>query len=174
MVILGGLKRYSLKVVFAFIFLIGLQIPNFLQQYEHRLDAHYLELQNHLHSYQLIADKFFDGNLQALIIKHRSSGVLAFQEEAVIIDKLRNRFYLLQYKKKSLQGSLIGKLYFLLGEVKSPLVLETQQNYVPEIVLNKNTILIGLSSALSLTLFLEFLFIVLGKMIGVFFIRKLN
>jgi len=42
------MHRYSLKLVFAVTLLLGIQIPSFLQQYEHRVDAHYQEAKRQL------------------------------------------------------------------------------------------------------------------------------
>ena len=156
------MQRYSLKLVFALTLLLGLQLPNFLQQYEHRLDAHYKEAKNQLNQYQDLADLYFSGDLQALIIKHKNSEVLLFRAEAPVIEKLLNRFNYLQEKKNALQGPLINQFYFLLVEINSPLLLETKENYNAEIVLNQNSIVVGLVSALLCTLFLELFFIFLA------------
>ncbi len=155
------LQGYSLKMVFALTLLLGLQLPNFLQQYEQRLDAHYIEAKMQLQQYQALADLHFAGDLQALIIKHKSSEEALFSQEAVLIEKLQRRFYYLQAKKKALQGPLMARLYFLLGEFNRPLWLETQANYNAELRLNRNSILVGLLSALVVTLCLECLFFLL-------------
>lgn len=155
-------QRYSLKLIFALTLLLGLQVPNFLQQYETRLDAHYIEAQEQLNQYQILADLFFSGDLQALIIKHKSSDVLLFSAEAQVIEKLVSRFNQLQALQRGLQGPLISRLYFLLGEMNSPLVRETKENYSAEIVLNQNSIIVGLVSALLSTLCLELLFVLMA------------
>ncbi len=156
------LQRYSLKLLFALTLLLGLQLPSFLQQYEARLDAHYLEAKNQLNQYQDLAELYFAGNLQALITKHKNSDVLLFSAEALVIEKLLNRFNYLQAQKTSLQGPLITRFYFLLGELDSPLLIETKENYNAEIVLNQNSIIVGLVSALLSTLFLELLFLLIA------------
>ncbi len=169
------LQRYSLKMVFALTLLVGLQLPNFLQQYEQRLDAHYIEAEMHLQQYQALADRHFAGDLQALIIKHKSSELALFNQEALLIEKLQRRFHYLQAKKQALQSPLMARLYFLLGEINRPLWLETQANYNAELRLNKNSIQVGLLSALVVTLFLECLFFLLHwqcRRLRGYFIRK--
>ncbi|MFT6985608.1 MAG: hypothetical protein ACJAT7_001420 [Psychromonas sp.] len=155
-------QRYSLKLVFALTLLLGLQLPNFLQQYETRLDAHYIEAKDQLNQYQILADLYFSGDLQALIMKHKNSDALLFSAEARVIEKLVSRFKQLQSQQRALQGPLISRLYFLLGEFNSPLLRETQENYNAEIVLNKNSIIVGLVSALLSTLLLELLFLLMA------------
>jgi len=155
-------RRYSLTLVFALTLLLGLQLPNFLQQYETRLDAHYIEAQDQLSQYQILADLYFFGDLQALISKHKSSDVLLFSAEAQLIEKLVSRFEQLQSWQQALQGPLINRLYFLLGEINSPLFTETKENYNAEIVLNQNSIVVGLISALLSTLCIELLFLLMA------------
>ena len=156
------IQRYILKLVFALSLLLGLQLPSFLQQYEHRLDAHYIEAETQLQQYQNLAKRYFSGDLQALIIEHKNSDVLLFHAEALLIEKLESRFNYLQEKKNALQGPLITRLYFLLGELNSPLLLETKENYNADLVLNQNSIFVGLVLALLSTLFSEFLFILMA------------
>ena len=158
--LLQFIPRYMLKLAFALSLLVGLQLPNFLVQYEHRLDAHYLEAQRQLLQYQNLANQYFSGDLHALIAKHENSDVLLFHKEALLIEKLADRVDLLEAKKKALQGGLLARLYFLASQINSPLFLETKENYNAEVVLNKDSIIIGLVSALSSTLLLEFLFMV--------------
>lgn len=151
-------QRYSLKLTFALALLLGMQLPGFLQQYEHRLDAHYLEAQKQLLQYQNLADQYFSGDLQALIAKHQHSDVLLFKKEAPLIAGLALRFTQLQVKKKALQGSLVMRLLFLAGELNSPLLLETKQNYTGEVVLNRDSVVVGLVAAFFSSLFVECLF----------------
>lgn len=152
------LQRYCLKLVFALTLLLGLQIPNFLQQYEIRLDGHYIEAKNHLLEYQMIADRHFASDLQALITKHKNSDEKSFQDEAVVIGNLFNRFNYLQAQKNRLNAPLVERLLFLAGQLNTPLFTETQNSYNAEIVLNKNAISVGLVFALLSSLLLELLF----------------
>lgn len=154
-------QRYCLKLVFALGLLIGLQLPHFLQQYEHRLDAHYLEAQSQLQQYQHIADLYFLGNLNSLIAKHKQSNDLVFIKEAAIIEDVANRFALFEAKKQALKGGLVSRLLFLIGELNTPLFIETQHNYTAEIVLNKDAIIIGLTFGVVSSLLLECLFALL-------------
>ena len=151
-------RRYCLKLVFALGLLIGLQLPHFLQQYEHRLDAHFLEAQSQLQQYQDLADLYFLGNLNSLIAKHRQSDDLVFSQEATIIEDTANRFAMFEAKKQALKGGLVSRLFYLIGEFNTPLFIETQHNYKAEIVLNRDAIIIGLISGLMSSLFVDGLF----------------
>jgi hypothetical protein len=156
------LQRYSLKLVFVLGLLIGLQLPNFLQQYEHRLDAHYQEAKRQLQQYQDLAELYFQGDLSALLIEHEKSTVELFRTEAKVIEKLQKRVDYLQEKKNTLQGPLVNRLYFLVTELSSPIMLETKENYNAEIALNRDSIVVGITLALICTLSLELLFFVIA------------
>ena len=153
------LKSYSLKLFFAATLLFGLQLPNFLQQYEQRLDAHLIEANIQLKQYQALADIYFSGNLSALINKHKQSDVQLFVDEAQVIESLLSRFHYLQAQQIALQGPLIARFYFLFAELNKPLLLETKENYNAEIVSNQHSITVGLVVALFSTLLLELFFL---------------
>ncbi len=161
------LQRYCLKITFALSLLIGLQFPHFLSLYETRLDAHYLESKSQLQQYQKLADFLFDGDLNALVEKHKNSDIALFKAETNIIQQLIHRADFLERQKKSLQGSLIARFAFLFRQVNQPLFIETQQNYRANIVLNQQAISVGLIIATVTTLLLELLFLTFP-----FFIKK--
>ncbi|MBW2674963.1 MAG: DUF2937 family protein, partial [Deltaproteobacteria bacterium] len=59
------LYRYFLILIACAALLFGIQIPNFVDQYEKRLDAHFIEVENNLRGYQEIADRYYDGSVAA-------------------------------------------------------------------------------------------------------------
>ena len=73
------LYRYLLIIVACVAMLIGLQIPNFVDQYEKRVDAHLREVSVNLQSFQDIANKYFGGDMHKLIELHRNSLEKPFQ-----------------------------------------------------------------------------------------------
>tara|TARA_R110001583_G_scaffold10698_9_gene49221 strand:+ start:7528 stop:8070 length:543 start_codon:yes stop_codon:yes gene_type:complete len=159
-VFLTLLKRYSLKITFALTLLIGLQFPHFLTLYETRLDAHYQESLRQLSQYQKLADLLFEGDLQALLGRHKNSNSTLFKAETSIIEALVSRTDFLTYQKNSLQGSPVKRYTFLLTQINKPLFLETKNNYQANIVLNTEAIVVGLIIATVLTLLLECLFLI--------------
>ncbi len=154
-------KRYTLNVVFVFALILGMQLPNFLAQYELRLDAHYIESKNQLLQYQKLADLFFDGDIKALIQKHKDSNIPLFKAEVQVIENTLKSFNVLNKEKNDLKGGLLHKLYFLITKINTPLFKETNASYKAEIVLNKDAIIIGLLLALLCSLCVEMLFLVI-------------
>ena len=166
------MHSYSLKLVFAVTLLLGIQMPGFLQQYEHRVDAHYQEAKRQLNQYQSLADLYFSGDLQVLIRQHKKSEILLFRAEAQIIETLLNRLNYLQAKKNALQGPLISRLYFLVTQINRPLLLETRKNYSAQITLSQNAITFGVLAALLCTLFMDLFFSILRYLCRLVLIRR--
>ena len=73
-------------------FMFGVQIPNFVDQYEKRIDAHYIEVNENFKGFQEIADRFHNGNIESLIKKHEASNDLTFKAES---EPLRKNPYFL-------------------------------------------------------------------------------
>lgn len=158
---LSLLQRYTLKLTFALTLLIGMQFPHFLDQYETRLDAHYLESTQQLKHYQKLADLLFSGDLTALVEKHRNSEIALFKAETVIIETLIERADFLESHKVALQGPFYKRFSFLITQINEPLFLETKENYQANIVINQQAILVGLSIAAICTFMLEMLLMLL-------------
>ena len=76
------LKDYTVRLVFAAGILFGVQIPNFIDQYTHKISAHQLEATKNFSGFQATADKFHGGDVNALIEKHETSADPVFRAEA--------------------------------------------------------------------------------------------
>jgi len=163
--ILSLLQRYSLKSTFALTLLIGLQLPHFLAQYEARIDAHYRESKTQLSHYQQLADLLFSGDLNGLVAQHKNSDIALFKAEAIIIEQLITRTHFLQTLQQHLQGPLYKRFVFLLTQINEPLFIETQHHYQADVVLNKQSITVGVSVALVMSLLLEMLFMLIALLI---------
>ena len=155
---LSVIKRYSLQLVFTLSLLLGLQLPNFLQQYELRLQGHFVEAQQHLAEFQSLADKYFAGDLNALITKHKSSKDSLYREEALVIENTYSRVQFLQQKIDNLNQPIWYRLGELTQQINDPIVNETWAGYQANVLLNQQAILVGLSVAILLMLSIEFFF----------------
>lgn len=157
------LRRYSLKLIFVSSLLLGIQLPNFLQQYETRLHAHLIEAEQQLTKYQALADLFFSGDISALIAKHKQSTVPLFAAESIIIEELVVHVSELQAQQKALQANLLGRLFFLSSQFNKPLFNETKASYHADIVLNRDALTVGIIFSLFFTLFVELVFIFIAS-----------
>lgn len=152
------IKRYSLQLVFTVSLLLGLQLPNFLQQYELRLQGHFSEAKLQLSEFQSLADTYFSGDLQMLIAKHKKSQVALFRDEANLIEQSYLRVQTLQQKVNYIDKPMWYRLGRLTQEMNQPLFQATWKTYQANIVLNESAITVGVSIAVLLMLLLELLF----------------
>lgn len=135
--------------------LVGIQIPNFVDQYAKRLDAHYIEVQTNLKPFQDIADQFHGGSLDALISKHRQSNDLTFYAEGTAIEKMVRRLQRFEREKRDLQVPLPQQVTFLVTRADPDLVEETRVNYSFGLLLDKTAVLAGLICMLAAVVVLE-------------------
>jgi len=128
--------RYFLVLTACAALLLGVQAPNFVDQYEKRLDAHLIEVEGNLRGYREIADTFFAGSLRALLDKHEQSADAVFKAEAKPIRRLFERHQHFLQEKRALETGLIGKLAFIVAKGDRQLVHETWGSYSFTVPLN--------------------------------------
>ncbi|TEW54402.1 DUF2937 family protein [Psychromonas sp. RZ22] len=170
---LSVIKRYSLQIVFTLSLLLGLQLPNFLQQYELRLQGHFAEAQLQLSQFQSLADVYFSGDLQALINKHKSSQIALFRDEATVIENSYLRVQYLQQKIDNLNKPIWYRLAALTQSFKQPIFKESWNNYKANIILNQQAIIVGLTVAVALMLLLEIL-LYIAKLSAIFIFKRIR
>ena len=158
------LYRYFLIIIACTAILFGIQIPSFVDQYEKRLDAHFIEVQTNLRGFQEIADRFHGGSLEALIEKHEKSNDATFQGEAEPIRNMYRRFLKFKAEKTALATSLPKKLAFILTQGDKELVNETRRSYSYTIPLNQSAVTSGVIAAASVILVFELLRIVFAAL----------
>ena len=149
--------RYLIVIVACLALLIGLQGPNFIDQYEKRVDAHLREVSINLRPFQLIADKYFAGDLNKLIDLHRSSGEKPFLEEGAAIEQMVQRKLRFEADRAALQTSLPIKAFRVLFHGDREMIDEALGQYSYAVPLNQDALLFGATFALLILLLLELL-----------------
>ena len=152
--------RYSLILLACVLLLMGIQIPSFVDQYEKRLDAHFIEVKTNLRGFQEIADTYFGGSLEALINKHEQSGDEIFREEARPIRSMYQRYLRFSQQKLGLNTHLVGKVFFISTRGDKELLEETRKNYSYTIPLDKAAVYSGFATAGIILLIIEILRVV--------------
>ncbi len=149
--------RYLIVIVACLALLVGLQVPNFVGQYEKRVDAHLREVSINLRPFQAIADKYFAGDLNKLIALHRSSGEKPFQEEGAAIDKMVQRKLRFEADLAALRTSLPLKAFRVLFHGDREMIDEVLGQYSYAVPLNQDALLFGATFALVILIQLELL-----------------
>jgi competence protein ComGC len=141
------LYRYLLIVIACIVMLMGIQIPNLVDQYEKRVDAHLREVTINLKPYQEIANKYTGGSLDQLIELHRKSDVQAFQNEGIAIADMVKRKLRFEADLAALQAGLPVKVFRIVFRGDRELMDETLQQYTYAVPLTQDALLAGAAAA---------------------------
>jgi len=154
--------RYLMVLVFGACLIIGIQVPNFVDQYEKRIDAHYIEVVQNFRGFQEIANRLYEGDIEALIKKHKSSQDVTFQAEGKPIEQMYKRMLRFEREKAALDTTYLKKAIHVLVKGDPEVIKETYTNYSAGIVLDKLAIFSGIVVSVA-TCFLFELMLALGK-----------
>jgi hypothetical protein len=149
------LYRYLLILIACGALLLGIQVPNFVDQYQKRLDAHLQEVRTDLKGYQDIADREFNGSLEALIRKHKESTDRTFHDEAAPMESMYLRRVHFESQRDALLVGLPQQAWFLLLHGDRELLGETWSNYSFAVPLNSLALMSGGALAAALLLVVE-------------------
>lgn len=153
MFIIRSLNRLLDKIFFAALLLLGMQIPNFVMQYQQTLAAHFHEAQQQLQQYQTVADRFYRGDLGKLLAVHRTNDVEAIRAEAEILDRLLQRnAYLRQQINALSDKQLHQQMLHFLKQPDLAIAEEVYRNYRPVVPLNAEALITGVTLAIVLNM----------------------
>lgn len=149
------LRSYLRLVLFTAGLLIGVQIPGFISDYTKRVEAHMLEAQQSLRGYTETAQRFFNGDVQALIQHYRSSDDPVFRTDADNINNLLTRNQTLDREWLALQGPWYARAWHVLTDADTNIRTETWNGYTWQVLLSPEVIGWGLLCALLFSLVIE-------------------
>ncbi len=151
------LHRYLLIVIACMAMLAGIQVPNLVDQYQKRVDAHLREVIANLKPYQEIANKYTGGSLDQLIELHRRSSEQAFRDEGEAIARMIQRRLRFEADLAALQASLPLKVVHILLKGDRELIDETLGQYTYAVPLSQDALLAGAATAAIILLLTELL-----------------
>ena len=76
------LRSYLRLMLFTCGLLLGVQVPGLINDYSQRVQAHLLESREGLKGFQQTAQRFFNGDLDALVRHYRASDDPVFNSDA--------------------------------------------------------------------------------------------
>lgn len=79
---------YLRLLLFTFGLLAGIQVPGLVKDYSQRTEAHLFESRQALDGFKQTAERFFNGDLQALVRHYRASDDPVFLSDANSIESL--------------------------------------------------------------------------------------
>jgi len=145
---MSKIHHYTSLIVFSAFLLTGVQLPNFIDQYEKRLDAHYLEVLQNFMGFQGIADQLHDRDILALIDKHKRSTDPTFRAEAEPIEAMYQRKLRFESERNALNTSFLGKVWHVLLFADAEIRSETISNYTATFPLTRTAMISGIIAGL--------------------------
>ena len=156
------LRSYLRLVLFAVGLLVGVQVPGVINDYAQRVEAHRLEAQQSLRGFSETAQRFFNGDLQALVAHYRASEEPVFRSDAASIGALLARNQLLEREWQALQGPWYEKAWHVLAKADPQLRQETLNGYSYQVLLAPEAIAWGIACALLLAWVVESIILFIG------------
>ena len=172
--ILSLLKIYSRLLIFAGGLLLGIQVPNFVDQYERRIDAHYLEVNANISGFQSTADLLFSGDIQALITYYVDSNDLVFESDAQSIRSIVARYNRISNEREAMSGNILTAAMHVILYADDEFIGETFEQYGYTIPLNMLAVEWGLAIALLLTITIDLGLFGCVKCVGLIDRKKKN
>ncbi len=161
----GILRRYFTVLVACIGLLLGLQLPNFVDQYEKRVDAHLREVLANFQPIQEVANRYTNGSIEQLIEMHRKSDKKAFQDEGTAIENIYQRKLRFQAEADALKTSLPYKILHVVFHHDRDILDETLAQYTYTVPLNEDALVVGGAVTVLILLALELL-LALGRFVA--------
>jgi hypothetical protein len=152
---LGMLAGYLRLIVFAVGLLVGVQLPGFVDQYVKRVGAHESEAAKAFSGFQQTADKYFGGDVQALIAHHAANPDAAFKDEAADIRTLYERLSALTAELAALRGPFPSRLFHVLFRADPEILAETRAAYSYSVPLDPAAVVCGVGLGACAALLVE-------------------
>jgi hypothetical protein len=170
---MGIFRHYLTMALFAAGLLFGVQAPNFVDQYEKRIDAHLIEARAQLAGFLEIAEKLYDGDVQKLIAQHADSADTTFNAEHQVLTDNFQRLQRFEAAKGALKTQFAGKVVHILFSPERDSLKETAQNYTAAFPLTTSAIICGLVGALFVCLVFELIVFFFGSVFRwILYVRK--
>ncbi|MCU9947000.1 DUF2937 family protein [Pseudomonas sp. PDM13] len=160
------LRSYLRLALFALGLLIGVQVPGFVDDYAKRVEAHRLEAETGLKGFRETAQRFFEGDLAALVAHYRASNDPVMRSDADSVATLVNRDALLQREWEAMQGAWYARTWHVVTGADHDLLLETANAYSYQVLLVPEAMAWGIVCALLLAWVVESLFLGLALLAG--------
>jgi hypothetical protein len=120
------------------------QLPGLIIQYKHRLSGHLSEAELHLVQFKTIADRHYQGDLSAMIIKYQANSELSIVNTAEIIMQLMSRVDYLQSQLSGLsKNAYIEQVYNFIIYADITIIKDTLTDFSITIPLAINALVTG-------------------------------
>ena len=161
---MAKINHYITMLLFTVMFLVGLQVPAFMDQYTKRVDAQVIEVARLLRQYQQIADKYHNGSMSELIALHEKSQNQTFNDESVVITQHVEREQYLSSHLEHLNHNVFRGASTILFQVDEDIYTRTIEQYTMSIQFTKLSLIFAAFMAVFSCALYELILFIMKKM----------
>lgn len=165
-------KHYLRLLVFLGVALIGVQVPSFVHLYGAQLQAHLNESTLSLKNFQADADKYFEGNLTALVKYYQAKTDPIISNSGNNIDVLVHRNNQLKAAVNAFNSGELSRYLHVFNDPLADIQQSTWAHYDYRIRLSPDNILWALSTGIIGCLLLDCLLSLLRVLLSFTFKRN--
>ena len=144
------------RCFFTVTFILGVQLPEFMQQYQQRLGGHLAEAQSQLAQFEVIAQQHFDGSLITMIDRYKENTEASIISTGELIELLSLRVdYLASHLTQISQTDYLNSVYQLVWHLDQQIASGTAENFSMGIPVELNALATGGALALGALLLKE-------------------
>jgi hypothetical protein len=132
------------RCFFTVTFILGVQLPEFMQQYQQRLAGHLAESRSQLDQFEIIAQQHFDGSLMTMIARYKDDTEASIISTGQLIEHLSVRVeYLASHLEQITQSDYLHSVYQLIWNLDQQIAGGTAEHFSMAIPLELNAIATG-------------------------------
>ena len=132
------------RCFFTAIFILGVQLPEFMQQYQQRLAGHLAEAQSQLNHFEIIAQQHFDGSIITMVTRYKDNSEAAIVSTGELIERLSLRVeYLSTHLAQITQSDYLHNVYLFIWHLDNEIAKGTAEHFSMAIPLELNAIATG-------------------------------
>jgi hypothetical protein len=132
------------RILFTVSFILGVQAPEFMQQYIQRLSGHLDEAKHQLQQFQLIADMRFNGDLNLMIERYQRNADNAIAQTANVISAMNQRVTGFEAQLSQLQNhDYITQLYHFIRQIDLVMAQATLRDFQLAVPIETGALLTG-------------------------------
>lgn len=138
------------RCFFTITFILGVQLPEFMQQYQQRLAGHLAEASSQLNQFEIIAQQHFDGNLITMITRYKDNTEASIISTGELIERLSVRVeYLASHLAQISQVDYLNSVYQFIWHLDPEIAAGTAEHFSMAIPLELNAIATGATLAIA-------------------------
>lgn len=154
------------RCIFTVLFIVGVQLPEFIQQYSQRLAGHLDEAKTQLKQFQQLADDHYQGSIQLLVKNYRENQDPVIVDTATVVEHLLTRVNLLnEHLHRLIDTPYLDKIKYFLLNVDLNIAQQTANIYTLAIPIEINALVTGAVLAFSSLVTKELIVILFNKVL---------